>query len=83
MPKFKSHIVNLPVKDEQGKTIRGTQNLGTTAWEPLDDAAKTMSIVDKAIEHGVYKPSSPTEKEDMKKKLQAQLEVYAKRVQQF
>ena len=83
MPKFKSHIVNLPLKDEQGKTIRGQGNLGTTAWEPLNDAAKTMAIVDKAVEHGKYKRATPNEKEEIKAKLKNQEEEYAKRVQQF
>jgi hypothetical protein len=65
MPKFKSHVVREPIQSYGG----GEALSGQTVLEPLNDAAKAMNITEEAIQFGVYKPASPTERQDIQRKL--------------
>lgn len=79
MPKYKSVIVREPRRNEMGEIIPGVANAGETAWIPENDAAKCTSIVQKAIDKGLYKPSSPTEREDLEKAMRAKEIEYIRR----
>ena len=79
MPKYKSVVIREPKRNEMGEIIPGVANQGETAWVPLNDAAKCTSIVQKAIDLKVYKPSSPTEKEDLEKSMRAKEVEYIRR----
>ena len=79
MPKYKSVVVREPRRNEMGEIIPGVANAGETAWVPLNDAAKVTSIVQKAIDKGLYTPSSPTEKEDLEKSMKAKEIDYIRR----
>lgn len=67
MPKWKSHVV------KKETTADGRITPGITAWEPLDDAAKASDLSDKAVDHLIYKRSSPFEKQELKKKIQERM----------
>ncbi len=73
MAKFKSVIVNKEIKNPDGSI----QKIGTTAWVPVNEAAKATEHARTAAELGVYKPVSLTEIEDTKKILKEKEKAYS------
>lgn len=74
MPKFKSVLVK-----QEERMSDGRVKPGVTAFVPLDDAAKAMSICDKAIELGVYKPKDGESPKEMAEKLRKREQAAAAR----
>lgn len=64
MAKFRSILV-----EEESLLPNGKVKPGVVAWEPLDDAAKAMPVVEKAIAAGVYKPAPGETPKEMAEKL--------------
>jgi hypothetical protein len=76
MPKYKSVVISKEIKNPDGSI----QKVGTTAWVPVNEAAKATEHARTAAELGAYKPATPTEIDDTKKVLKEKERVAASKI---